>query len=190
MCAEESTAVGAVARAVRETPDLCLLDIDVPGGGMAAAWEISARLPETKIMLTTTADLGRELLVALAYGVSGYVRTDYALARLPTVLEGVMKGETVVPRDSVGQIAAGLREGRARRRSVAADRSDARLTSREWEVLGLLCEGYRTAGIATRLDITQATVRSHIAGALRKLGAPDRRSAIRLLSGTPKNKAS
>lgn len=181
ICAEEATAVGAVARAVEMNPSLCLLDIELPGGGMAAAWEISARLPYSKIVMLTPSSLGRGLVLALASGFSGYVRTDLDLERLPQVLAGVMKGEVAIPRASVAQIAAELREVRARRRSVAFNPYSARLTSREWEVMGLLCEGQPTQGIARHLDISQATVRSHIAGALRKLELPDRRSAMRLL---------
>ena len=171
ICAEEANAVDAVARALSDAPDLCLLDVGIPGGGVAAAWEISARLPQTKIVMLTRSHLGRGLVAALAAGFSGYLRTD-RLERLPPVLEAVMAGEIAIPRASVAQIAAELRQGRARRRAVAETPHSVRLTSREWEVMRLLCDGQGTAGIARRLGISQATVRSHIAGALRKLGPP------------------
>ena len=53
VCAESSDAAGAVAAALRERPDLCLLDIRMPGMGIAAAWEISSTLPRTKIVMFT-----------------------------------------------------------------------------------------------------------------------------------------
>ena len=57
VCAEAADAPGAVDAAVRERPDLCILDIRMPGRGVAAAWEITARLPETKVvMLTVSAE--------------------------------------------------------------------------------------------------------------------------------------
>ena len=177
ICADEATAVAAVARAVEANPDLCLLDIDIPGGGMAAAWEISARLPHTKIVLLTESHLGRQLVLALACGLSGYVRKDTDMERLPMVLEGVMAGEIAIPRASVAQIAVELREGMARRRSVAASPHSARLTSREWEVMSLLCDGQGTPGIARLLGISQATVRTTSPGRFASSTSPivDRR---------------
>ena len=181
ICAEEANAVDAVGRALSEAPDLCLLDVGIPGGGVAAAWEISARLPQTKIVMLTRSHLGRGVVTALAAGFSGYLRTD-RLERLPRVLEAVMAGEVAIPRASVAHIAAELRQGRARRRTVAETPRSVRMTSREWEVMRLLCEGQGTAGIARSLGISQVTVRSHIAGALRNLGLPDRASAVRQLT--------
>ena len=58
-----------------------------------------------------------------------------------------------------------------------------RLTSREWETLGLMREGLETSEMAERLDLTPATIRSHIAAILRKLGVPDRRTAVRIAAG-------
>jgi len=55
------------------------------------------------------------------------------------------------------------------------------LTSREWEILELLRAGLSTRAIAERLFLSQATVRSHVASILKKLHAPDRASAVRLL---------
>ena len=57
VCAEAGDAPVAIEAAVRESPDLCVLDVRMPGGGVAAAWEISTRLPATRIvMLTVSSD--------------------------------------------------------------------------------------------------------------------------------------
>jgi DNA-binding NarL/FixJ family response regulator len=180
VAAEELTAVGAVASAVHLSPDLCLIDREIPGGGASAAWEIAARLPETKIVFLGSAhDPG--LLLALAAGASGLVSRDAGLERLPHVLTRVIEGEVTVPREAVAQLVLELRDRRARRRPTLGRIGGARLTSREWEVLDLLCSGAGTAEIARMLDISPATVRSHTARALRKLGLPNRESAIRTL---------
>lgn len=181
VCADESTAVGGVAGAVRELPDVCLIDMDVPGGGTSAAWEIVARLPHTKIVLLAGLHHDSGLLLALSAGVSGVIERDGDMRRLPVVLTSVIKGEVAIPRIAVAQIVAELSDRRARRRPVAVGSKSERLTSREWEVLDLLCRGEATAGIARRLGVSPATVRSHSARALRKLGLPNRESAVRLL---------
>ena len=103
------------------------------------------------------------------------------MERLPAVLTSVMNGEVAIPRAAVAQIVSELADRRARRRSVPISAEPDRLTSREWEVLDLVCGGEGTALIARRLDVSQATVRSHVARALRKLGHPNRDSAVRAL---------
>jgi DNA-binding CsgD family transcriptional regulator len=75
------------------------------------------------------------------------------------------------------------RDRGARRRTVVDVVGHARLTSREWEVLDLLRQGWTTAAIARDLVLSQATVRTHVAAVLRKLGASDRDEAIRLFEG-------
>lgn len=178
--AEEASAVAAVASAVRLSPHLCLIDRDLPGGGASAAWEIVARLPVTKVVFLGSAD-DPGLLLALAAGASGLVSRDADLDRLPLVLAKVMGGEVAVPREAVAQLVSELRDRRARRRPMLGRVAGNRLTSREWEVLDLLCDGEGTAEIARLLDVSPATVRSHAARALRKLGLPNRDSAIRAL---------
>jgi len=73
VCAEVGDASAAVAAAMEELPDVCLLDIWMPGGGIAAAWEIAARLPETKVVMLTISSSDRHLFAALKAGASGYL---------------------------------------------------------------------------------------------------------------------
>ena len=65
VCAEAADAPAAVAAAVREQPDLCLLDIRMPGRGVAAAWEISARMPETKVVMLTVSICVTAIIIIL-----------------------------------------------------------------------------------------------------------------------------
>lgn len=181
VCAEVADGAAAVAAAIRERPDLCLLDINMPGNGISAAREISARVPETAVVVLTVSRNDEDVFDALRAGASGYLLKDMDAARLPAALRGVLKGEAALPRRLVARLVDEFRErGRKRRVPLLADRG-ALLTGREWEVLELMRSGLTTAQISDRLFISQATVRSHVASILRKLRVPDRQTALRLL---------
>jgi DNA-binding NarL/FixJ family response regulator len=178
--AEAADASSAVQTAIEHTPDLCLLDINMPGQGTAAAWEISARLPDTKIVMLTVSRDDRDLFASLRAGASGYLLKDIEPDQLPGALYDVVQGEAAITGTLVTRIIQEFRDTSPRRRSVVDERSRAHLTSREWEVLEFLRNGLSTADIAQRLTVSRATVRSHVAAVLRKLRVPDRESAVRL----------
>jgi DNA-binding NarL/FixJ family response regulator len=185
VCAEVADGPSAVEAAIRERPDLCLLDIHMPGNGISAAKEISARVPETAVVVLTVSRNDDDVFDALRAGASGYLLKDMDATRLPIALKGVLKGEAALPRTLVARLVDEFRDrGRKRRVPILAERG-ARLTTREWEVLELMRSGLTTAQISVRLFISQATVRSHVASILRKLGAPDRKTALRLLDDNP-----
>jgi DNA-binding NarL/FixJ family response regulator len=180
ICAETADALSAVVAAVRERPAVCLLEVGMPGGGISAAWEISARLPQTKVVMFTTSRDPAHLLAALRAGATGYLLSDMNLARLPAALKDVVMGRPAIPRDLVSYLVDAVRDRSARHR-VLLDSEDApHLTSREWQVLDLLRLQLTTSQIARRLVLSDATVRSHIASAMAKLGVPDRTALIAL----------
>jgi DNA-binding NarL/FixJ family response regulator len=180
ICAEAWTAGRAVELAVQEHPDVCLLDIHMPGGGIAAAGSIAERVPATSIVMLTVSQEDEDLFNALRAGASGYLLKTTDPGRLPHALEGVLRGEAALPRSLVSRVLAEFRrrQQNGRRAGEAGFRD---LTSREWEVLELLGEGHTTAQIAEKLFVSSATVRTHVASTLRKLSAPDREAAVALL---------
>ena len=181
ICAEASDASEAVEAAVRERPHICLLDIHMPGSGVAAAWEITARLPETKVVMLTVSQDADDLFAALRTGAAGYLLKDMDPERLPHALHDVVQGEAAMPRTLVARVLGEFQDRSARRRKLLppAD-GQQQLTSREWQVLELLRQGLTTAQIARRLVLSAATVRSHVASIVTKLRVPDRESAVRL----------
>jgi RNA polymerase sigma factor (sigma-70 family) len=184
VCAEAGGALEAIEAAERERPDLCLLDIQMPGNGIVAAAEIKLRLPDVAIVMLTISRDDADLFESLQVGASGYLLKDTSPARLPLALKGVLDGEASLPRSLTARL---IQEFRSRERSRALKSvlraRDVRLSEREWEVLELLGQGLVTSEIAERLDVSAATVRSHVHGILKKLRVPDRKSAIRLLQG-------
>jgi DNA-binding NarL/FixJ family response regulator len=187
VCASAADAAGAVQGAVRERPDICLLDIRMPGSGLAAAWEIAARLPRTKIVMLTVSDQDDDLFAALQAGAHGYLLKTMNLQRLPDALAGVCFGEAAMPRALVARVLERFHGREPRWRHPVGSRSAGRrLTSREWEVLDLLAQGRSTAEIAQRLVLTASAVRVHIASIVGKLQVADRAAAADLFrrSGT------
>jgi DNA-binding NarL/FixJ family response regulator len=180
VCAEADDAATAVEAAERERPDICLLDIHMPGNGIAAAAEISAQVPETAIIMLTVSQADEDLFAALRAGAAGYLLKDTNPARLPLALEGVLRGESALPRVLVGRLIEEFRGREQRRRIPLVKQPKAKLTSREWEVLELMREGFSTGDIADRLYISRGTVRSHVAAILRKLDVSDRMAALKL----------
>jgi DNA-binding NarL/FixJ family response regulator len=185
ICADVPDAVAAVEAALRERPDVCLLDVRMPGGGSAAAWEITARLPATKIVMLTVSRDDDDLFMAIRGGASGYLLKDLDPAGLGDELVGVLGGQAAMSRTLVTRVLEEFRDRGPRRRQVDAAVHGPQLTSREWEVLGLMRDGLGTAEIADRLFVSAPTVRSHIAAILRKLRVDDRESAVRLFSEEP-----
>jgi DNA-binding NarL/FixJ family response regulator len=173
VCAEAADSAAAVQAAVRERPELCLLDVRLSENGFAAAREIVARLPSTKVVMVTTSTDDDDFLDALRAGAVGYLPKDTDPARLPQVLQDTLDGGAPIPRHLVTRLVAEFRDHGPRRRSVLTDDGHD-LTSREWEVLDLLRQGLSTRQIAERLFVSSATVRTHVAALLHKLRLPDR----------------
>ena len=181
VCGEAADAAAAVEVAIGERPDVCVLDVNMPGGGVAAAWEISSRLPQTKVVMLTVSSESRDLFASLRAGASGYLLKEMDPERLPHALADVLSGEAALPRTLVARVVDEFRDRAPRRRKVIAEGAFAELTSREWQVLDLLRQELTTAEIARRLTVSPVTVRTHVASILRKVRAPDRESLLREL---------
>ncbi len=173
-------AADAVQAALRERPDVALLDMRMPGGGAAAAWEITARLPSTRAVMLTVSRSDEDLFAALRSGASGYLLKDMPFEELGDELADVLEGKIALPPELVLRLVEEFRDSAPRRRALLGQSGAVQLTSREWQVLDFLRQGLTTSEIARRLFVSPATVRSHVAAVLRKLRVPDRESAIRL----------
>jgi DNA-binding NarL/FixJ family response regulator len=183
ICAEAADADGAIEAALACKPDVVLLDIHMPGGGIRVASQLSRALPDTAIVMLTSSKDEADLFDSLRAGASGYLLKDTDPERLPNALRGVLSGEAAIPRTLVSRI---LDEFKSRppRRFARKDDAAAKLTSREWEVMELLGQGVSTDEVARRLFLSPTTVRVHVSTVLRKLRAKDRRSALAMLRKT------
>jgi two-component system nitrate/nitrite response regulator NarL len=181
VCAEVSSAEGAVEAALREHPDVCLLDVNMPGGGASAASNITARLPQTVVLMLTVSRESEDLVESMRRGANGYLLKDMNPQKLAVVVRAALAGEASIPRELAGYLIEELRHEPHPRHLPAPSPGRPELTKREWEVLDLLCDGAGTAEIADRLFLSRVTVRRHVSAILRKLGASSREEAVRLV---------
>ena len=180
--AERSNGPSAVTAALEERPDVCLLDIHMPGGGgIKAASQITTALPDTAVVMLTASRDDDDLFEALRAGASGYLLKDMDPDRLGPALRGVLAGEAALPRSLAMKVIQQLQSPARRRLLPSKGSPAAKLTSREIEVLELMADGMSTEQIAGRLFVSQVTVRTHVANVLKKLRVPDRAAAVRLL---------
>jgi DNA-binding NarL/FixJ family response regulator len=179
-CSEVADADAAVDVAVRERPDVCVVDFSPPGRGIRAAAEITTRLPGTTVVVMTEHIDEEEFLTAMQAGAAGYVSQQIDPLRLPYLIRGVMRGEAAVPRALVTRLIAEFR-GRERRRVTLRERQGIELTRREWQVVEALQGGLTTREIANRLSIAEVTVRRHISGVGQKVGARTRSELLDLI---------
>jgi DNA-binding NarL/FixJ family response regulator len=179
--AEAADGDGAVEAVLRERPDLCLLDVRMPGGGIEAAARLATLAPATAVVMLTVSSSADDLLSALRAGARGYLPKDMSPDRLPAALHGVLKGEAALPRTFVGRMLHEMRELPAPGASPVRV-GDVELTTRESEILRLLRSGLSTVEIGERLSLSPVTVRRHISTCVAKLGADGREEALRAIA--------
>jgi DNA-binding NarL/FixJ family response regulator len=179
---EVGTGEDAVQVVLAERPDACLIDLHIPGGGVAAAETISAKLPETVVLMLTTSVDASELIAAIRAGASGYLPKTMNARRLLAALHSALSGEPAVPRALVAWLLDEIREGGANRPArFLVDGRRVALTRREGQVLDLLVDELPTREIAARLGIARVTVRRHASELMHKLDARDRKALVALL---------
>jgi DNA-binding NarL/FixJ family response regulator len=178
--AEAVDAAGAVAAALEHRPDLCLLDVYMPGGGISAAAELAESLPGMPTVMLSVSETNDDLFEALRAGACGYLLKDTDPVRLPFALRAVLDGEAPLPRTLTARLITEFRRHGRERRIADADGSLVTLSERESEVLELLRTELTTKQVADRLGISPVTVRRHVSEALRKLRVVDRDAALKL----------
>jgi DNA-binding NarL/FixJ family response regulator len=189
-CSEAVDAATAIAAAIRDQPDVCVVDFVPPGRAIRAVAEITSKVPGASVVVMTRRIDEEEFIAAVRAGAIGYLPEALDPARLPHVVRSLMRGEAAVPRAFVPRLIDELRGREGRRRHLDLyERSRVELTAREWEVVDLLRKGMSTRSIAELLGISAVTVRRHISAVHGKLGVRSRAELLRLLATNEKEVA-
>jgi len=153
-------------------PDLVLIDLMMPKmDGAAATRAIRKILPAARILILTGAELDERLPDTLAAGADGYILKDIEPEGLKEAIRAVARGEAYLH----PTVARMLLERTA---GLSKPEPRARLTQRELEILGWMATPMTYNEIASRLVLSEETIRSHAKHVLRKLGQPNRVQAV------------
>lgn len=153
-------------------PDILLLDISMPGGGLDAIPLILADWPGQKIVMLTVSEGSDDLLEALSRGAKGYALKGIGSKGLAEIVRLVASGESYVhPGLSARLLTRGVPNSNSQRTGLD------QLTNREREVLELVAEGMSNKVIAIKLDLMEKTVKHHMTQILSKLQISNRTEA-------------
>ncbi|QAY59689.1 response regulator transcription factor [Microbacterium protaetiae] len=155
-----------VDAALRTSPDVALLDIEMPGlDGIAAAAQLRERVPGCRALIVTTFGRPGYLTRAMRAGASGFVVKDTPAAQLA---------------DAVRRVAQGLRVVDPALAAESLAQGESPLTERETDVLEAARGGGSIADIARILHLSEGTVRNHLSSAIGKTGGRNRADAARI----------
>jgi DNA-binding NarL/FixJ family response regulator len=172
---EASNGADAVRVARRERPDVVCMDVRMPGGdGITATRALTGPgvVDPVPVLVVSTFDLDDYVFGALEAGASGFLLKDAEPDVLVDAVRRVASGEGLVDQTLTRRVIDEF----ARRRSPAApdEVASGLLTSREHDILALLCRGQSNAEIAATLYLEASTVKSHLSRIMTKTGVRDR----------------
>ena len=155
-------AAGALQLVKQHLPEVVLLDIGMPGGGLQAAREIATACPATKIVMLTASEDEDDLIAARRVGVAGYALKGISARTLVGVLRAVAAGDVYVAPELAWRM---LGERTKPREAGLLDE----LTGREREVLELVAVGLSNQEIGVRLGLAERTIKHYMTNVLAKL---------------------
>jgi len=172
------TALGreGVRLATELAPAVVMVDPELPDmAGLEFVRSVHRAAPRVAVLLLSSLEEDEFAIQALRAGASGFLSKRFSLEALPRIVRSLAAGEAVVTRALTMRLVERLRHVPETGAGLRPVRS--KLSSREWEVLDLICAGAGTREIAENLELSVETVRSHVKRILRKLGAHSRGEA-------------
>jgi len=170
---EGATAADALKIARERTPDVILLDLQLPGGGIEAIAGIARDCPKVRTVVLTVSEDERDVASALKAGARGYMLKGSSASDVVETVRAIAKGNSYVAPNLAARILVNKTQ-----LEVVADDNPHDLTSREREIFALVSQGLSNKEIARRLKCTERTVKHHMTSIMQKLNVRNRVQAV------------
>lgn len=188
---EGATADDAIRLADEHLPDVLLLDVSLPGGGIEAARSIAARCPAVRIAMLTVAEDEETVSAALGAGARGYILKGISGPELAKTVRDINAGEDYVSPALAARLLAEL--GSKANAPRSGDRASldpfATLNPREERILVLVADGLSNREVGEKLELSEKTIKHYMTNILQKLRVRNRVEAALLaqkfLAGPP-----
>ncbi len=175
---QATTAAEAVRLARDLVPDIILLDITIPGGGLNAAQQLTTTLPVTKLIMLTASEAEEDVLTALKAGARGYILKGVAGHDLVKIVRDVHAGEAYVTPTLAASLLSDMRGGWREQPPPPGPLDE--LTEREHQILEQVASGLSNKEIAKQLFLSEKTVKHYMTNILQKLQVRNRVEAALL----------
>jgi DNA-binding NarL/FixJ family response regulator len=172
VCAEAEDAEGAIEAALGAAPDLCVIDLRMPGDGLVATWEITERLPATRVLILTVSSDPEDMLGAWRAGASGYLGKETTAALLAERIFEILDGREPLPPQVARQILGLLSSAPGRRFRLGRGTHPMDLEPDERALLEIIADGHSVSEAARTLQIEEATAEALISVLRRKIRFP------------------
>lgn len=169
---EAEDAAGAAQLCESQKPDVALVDLVMPGGGIEATRAIRTTSPQTQVVLLTSFEDVQQIVAAVQAGALSCMLKDVDADALADTLRKAARGEAMLHPRVAGKLMDALRRGAEPGNELLQT-----LSQREREVLTLMADGFSNQQIAERLGIGEKTVKTHVSNVLGKLNVNDRTQA-------------
>ncbi len=161
--------------------DLTILDLNMPGmNGLSGLTVMRQKFPDVPVVILSGSVKRSDVLNALEHGASGYLPKTLSGKSLINALRLVLSGEKYIPSALLEDDGGTIRPGEIDLEGLEPDNPLRQLTNREREVLALLTKGLSNKEIAKQLSVREITVKVHLTGIFKKLGAANRTQAVKI----------
>lgn len=176
--AEGQNSEDAIRLAEEHLPDVMLLDISMPGGGIESAEAISLSCPVVKIGMLTVSEREDDVMKSLSAGASGYILKGVGGKELIDIVKRLSSGESYITPQLAARMLTEIRPGQAKQPQPTDIFSS--LTAREEQILKSVSRGLSNKEIGRELNITEKTVKHYVTNVLQKLQVRNRVEAALL----------
>ncbi len=183
---EATTAAEAIRLATEHVPDVILLDITIPGGGLNAARTLAMTVPVTKIVMLTASEAEEDVLTALKVGARGYILKGVSARELVKIVRDVNAGEAYVTPTLAASLLSEMKGGWSEHKTPSPLDE---LTERERQILEKVAAGMSNKEIAQQLFLSEKTIKHYMTNILQKLQVRNRVEAALLAQSGLKSKS-